>query len=105
VSIFDIQQHFNASHQHLTSSRDGIDRLLITCICVAVEVATGALYAPNGLQEVYEGILRMNPDEQPANPVPTKSRGLSAAMTLATDGADWRGPGPQCSPTSEPRQS
>ena len=28
---------------------------------MGIEVATGALYAPNGLQELYEGILRMNP--------------------------------------------
>ncbi len=55
------QQRFNASYPRLTSSRDGIDRYLITCTCVGIEVATGALYAPNGLQEVYEGTLRMNP--------------------------------------------
>jgi hypothetical protein len=55
------QQRFNAFYPQLTSSRGGIDRYLIACTCVGIEVATGALYAPNGLQEVYEGILRMNP--------------------------------------------
>jgi hypothetical protein len=46
------QRRFNASYPRLTSSRDGIDRYLITCTCVGIEVATGAL---------YEGTLRMNP--------------------------------------------
>lgn len=55
------QQRFNAFYPQLTSSRDGIDRYLITCTCVGIEVATRTLYAPNGLQEVYDGILRMNP--------------------------------------------
>jgi uncharacterized protein len=52
---------FNAPYPQLTSSRDGIDRYLVTCACVGIEVATRALYAPNGLREVYHGILRMNP--------------------------------------------
>ena len=55
------QQRFNAYYPRLTSSRDGIDRYLITCTCIGIEVATGTLYAPNGLQDVYDGILRMNP--------------------------------------------
>jgi hypothetical protein len=55
------QQRFNASYPRLTSPRDGIDRYLITCTCIGIEVTTGALYAPNGLQALYEGILRMNP--------------------------------------------
>jgi hypothetical protein len=54
-------QRFNAPCPQLTSSREGIDRYLITCTCVGIEVATWELYAANGLQEVYQGILRMNP--------------------------------------------
>lgn len=60
-------QRFNAPYPPRASSRDGIDRYLITCTCIGIDVATGALYAPNGLQEVYQGILRMNPrNSQPA---------------------------------------
>ena len=55
------QQRFDAPCPQFTSSRDAIDRYLITCTCVGIEVATGVLYAPNGLQEVYDGMLRMNP--------------------------------------------
>jgi uncharacterized protein len=43
------------------SARDGIDRYLISCTCVGIEVTRGELYAPNGLQDLAGGILRMNP--------------------------------------------
>lgn len=60
-------QRFNAPYPRLTSSRDGIDRYLVACTCVGIEVATGELYAPNGLRELHEGSLRMNPvNGQPA---------------------------------------
>ena len=55
------KQRFNARYPQLVSSRDGIDRYLVTCTCIGIEVASGALYAPNGLGDVYEGLLRMNP--------------------------------------------
>ena len=55
------QQRFNTACPQLASSRDGIDRYLIACTCVGIEVSTGALYAPNGLQELHEGVLRINP--------------------------------------------
>jgi hypothetical protein len=60
-------QRFNAPYPRLMSSRDGIDRYLVTCTCVGIEVVTGELYAPNGLADVYGGVLRMNPANcQPA---------------------------------------
>jgi hypothetical protein len=43
------------------STRDGINRYLISCTCVGINVATGELYAPNGLEEAWEGVLRINP--------------------------------------------
>ncbi|CAN5571906.1 nucleotidyltransferase family protein [soil metagenome] len=55
------RQRFNADYPQLRSARDGIDRYLVACTCVGIEVATGALYAPNGLDELNAGILRMNP--------------------------------------------
>lgn len=55
------QQRFGASYAPLTSSKDGIDRYLIACTCVGIDVTTGELYAPNGLRDVYAGVLRMNP--------------------------------------------
>lgn len=40
---------------------DGIDRYLIACTCVGIDTRSRALYAPNGLDELQRGILRMNP--------------------------------------------
>lgn len=54
-------QRFSAPYPRLSSTRDGIDRYLIACTCVGINVATSELYAPNGLQELYQGVLRMNP--------------------------------------------
>jgi uncharacterized protein len=55
------EQRFGTGYPKLTSARDGIDRYLISCTCVGIEVASGELYAPNGLLELECGILRMNP--------------------------------------------
>lgn len=54
----------------LRSTHEGIDRFLIACTCVGVEVATGQLYAPHGLDELARGVLRMNPQ----NPTPALFR-------------------------------
>jgi uncharacterized protein len=54
-------QRFGGDYPRLVSARDGIDRYLIACTCVGIDVADGALYAPNGLDELAAGVLRMNP--------------------------------------------
>jgi hypothetical protein len=64
------EQHFGVPCPRLMSAEDGIDRFLIPCTCVGISHATGgayALYAPNGLSELYQGVLRENPlnDEKP----------------------------------------
>lgn len=56
------EQHFGAAYPRLTSARDGIDRYLVACTCIGIDVASGELYAPFGLQELGAGILRMNPN-------------------------------------------
>lgn len=57
---------FGRDYPQLTSTRDGIDRYLISCTCLGIEVESGQLYAPNGLQELECGVLRLNPlNEQP----------------------------------------
>ncbi len=55
------EQRFGGSYPKLASARDGIDRYLVACTCVGIEVASGALYAPCGLQELEAGLLRPNP--------------------------------------------
>ena len=60
-------ERFGGFYPPLRSSKEGIDRFLIRCTCVGVHAeASGALqlYAPSGLDELYNGVLRLNP----ANP-------------------------------------
>lgn len=54
-------ERFGGDYPRLESTQDGINRYLIACTCVGIEVATGGLYAPNGLQDLSRGILRINP--------------------------------------------
>lgn len=55
------EQRFGAPYPRLASARDGIDRYLVTCTCVGIELASGALYAPNGLVDLARGHLASNP--------------------------------------------
>ncbi|GGF33269.1 hypothetical protein GCM10011611_44330 [Aliidongia dinghuensis] len=59
-------QRFGAGYPALTSVEDGIGRYLVACTCVGIRAADGALHAPYGLAELWDGILRMNA----ANPRP-----------------------------------
>ncbi|MDO7896050.1 nucleotidyltransferase family protein [Pseudomonas citrulli] len=59
-------QRFGRSYPQLQSARDGIDRYLVAGTCIGLEVATGEVYAPYGLADVEEGVLRINP----GNPQP-----------------------------------
>ncbi|NUT79213.1 hypothetical protein HNO86_29635, partial [Pseudomonas sp. C1C7] len=45
----------------LQSSRDGVDRYLVAGTCIGLDVDTGEVYAPNGLEDTEQGILRINP--------------------------------------------
>jgi uncharacterized protein len=55
------EQRFGAHCPELASARDGIDRFLISCTCVGIDVASHELYAPDGLDDLEGGVLRMNP--------------------------------------------
>lgn len=54
-------QRFGGDYPQLSSTRAGIDLYLISCTCVGIDVQTGDLYAPNGLDDLASGALRMNP--------------------------------------------
>lgn len=54
-------QRFGAAYPPLGSARDGIDRYLIACTCIGLEVASGTPYAPNGVSDLVGGQLRINP--------------------------------------------
>lgn len=55
------EKRFGRPCPALASSRAGIDRYLVACTCVAIEAATGTLYATYGLDDLDAGILRPNP--------------------------------------------
>lgn len=52
---------FGLPYPALASARDGIDRYLVACTCVGLDVGTGALHAPHGLATLYAGCLTPNP--------------------------------------------
>lgn len=57
------ESYFGHPYAPLRSSREGIDRFLVRCTCVGLQPGpTGPLlYAPNGLDDLYEGLLAPNP--------------------------------------------
>jgi len=58
-------QWFGHPYPALADTRAGIDRFLVPCTCVGLQPGADPgiprLYAPNGLDELYAGILRPNP--------------------------------------------
>lgn len=57
-------ERFGPGYPALAHSRDGIDRFLVACTRVGVRMdAAGRfeLHAPDGLDDLYNGILRPNP--------------------------------------------
>ena len=61
------ERWFGYPYPPLHSARHGIERFLVPCTCVGLQpaadpvVAEPTLYAPYGLKELYEGLLRPNP--------------------------------------------
>jgi hypothetical protein len=55
------EERFGPGYPKLTSAKDGIDRYLVSCTCVGIQVSDGELYAPDGFEDLEKGILRMNP--------------------------------------------
>jgi len=52
-------EHFGHPYPPLQDARDGIRRFLVPATCVGVSPT--ALFAPNGLELIYQGVLSMNP--------------------------------------------
>ena len=72
------EQRFGTAYPRLTSARDGVDRYLVACTCIALDLANGELYAPFGLQELSEGILRINPNNLQPGLFTDKARSYQA---------------------------
>ena len=54
-------QRFGKAYPRLQTARDGIDRYMVAGTCIGLDVLTGEVYAPYGLRDVEEGLLRINP--------------------------------------------
>lgn len=53
------ESFFGHPYSELRSTREGIDRFLVSATCVGVR--PGEVYAPYGLALLHEGVLSMNP--------------------------------------------
>lgn len=56
-------EHFGFAYPRLASAREAIDRFLVPATCVGIQPQGGAstLYAPHGLDLLYQGRLTRNP--------------------------------------------
>jgi uncharacterized protein len=80
-------QRFGAGYPPLCSSRDGIDRFLVRCTCIAVKPhADGRteLYAPDGLADLAAGRLRPNPLNLRTDRYPEKAASYRARWPWLT---------------------
>ena len=75
------QQRFGTAYPQLRSSKEGIDRFLVagTCVGIGASLANaGELYAPFGLADIFDGILRPNLHNAPGNRSPEKAASYRA---------------------------
>jgi uncharacterized protein len=54
-------ERFGRAYPALLSARDGVDRYLVAGTCIGFDPETGEVYAPYGLDDVGQGLLRPNP--------------------------------------------
>lgn len=55
------EERFGVRYAALSTARAGIDRFLVAGTAVGIDAATGEVYAPYGLDDLAEGLLRVNP--------------------------------------------
>jgi len=80
-------QRFGAGYPQLRSSKDGIDRFLVRCTCIAIQPhADGRLelYAPDGLEDLARGHLRPNPHNLRSDRYPEKAASYQARWPWLT---------------------
>lgn len=64
------RQRFGTDYPRLVSAKDGIDRFLIAGTCIGLGASSnnaGELYAPFGLADIFDGLLRPNLGNQPGS--------------------------------------
>ena len=77
-------ERFGNPYPALHSAKQGVDRFLVASTCIGVEIETNEVYAPYGLAELEQGILRMNPNFQQPDLFRRKSRDYQARWPWLT---------------------
>lgn len=75
------EKRFGPGYPELADSKDGIRRFLIAGTCVGIGASAanrGELYAPYGLDDIFDGVLRPNPLNLPINRFDEKSASYRA---------------------------
>ncbi|UXV17952.1 nucleotidyltransferase family protein [Pseudomonas fluorescens] len=57
-------ERFGRPYPQLHTARQGVDRYLVAGTCIGLEIATGEVYAPYGVADVEQGVLRINPQHR-----------------------------------------
>ncbi|MGH8386381.1 MAG: nucleotidyltransferase family protein [Pseudomonas sp.] len=73
-------QRFGGTYPQLQSAKDGIDRYLVAGTCIGLDIATGEVYAPNGLADTESGLLRINPRNPRPDLFEQKARSYQARL-------------------------
>ncbi len=68
------EARFGSPCPTLRSARDGINQFLIACTCVGISSESREVHAPDGFDDLWAGILRINP----RNPRPDLFRNKAA---------------------------
>jgi hypothetical protein len=77
-------ERFGSPYPALSSAKQGVDRFLVASTCIGVEIETNKVYAPYGLAELEQGILRINPHFQQPDLFRKKSRDYQARWPWLT---------------------
>jgi uncharacterized protein len=54
-------ERFGRPYPQLHTAKQGVDRYLVAGTCIGLEIETGEVYAPYGVEDVAQGVLRINP--------------------------------------------
>ena len=71
-------QRFGRPYPQLHSAKQGVDRYLVAGTCIGLEIETGEVYVPFGLEDVEQGVLRINPDHPEPELFGAKARSYQA---------------------------
>ncbi|WP_428552698.1 nucleotidyltransferase family protein [Pseudomonas edaphica] len=78
------RERFGRPYPQLHSAKQGVDRYLVAGTCIGLEIDTGEVYAPYGLADVEQGVLRINPLHREPELFAAKARSYQARWPWLT---------------------